>query len=789
MGVNMIKTIKTLMILIVFILTINIISAETSVSQYGITWTFSSDKTVGQFANGDYWVIGPVTIENIAPNFNEQNNGWQVNPVPQRSQGFDAGAWQSTSSCNGCFNASLVPNLPYTASPGESIVKAKSKFSGSSDCYGCCLQTAVVLTVVGEAPPGNGADVFRPPYVGDDKPYYRVSDLRTDLLPSHEPVGSPGGLDWIYDRYKYVQLDHGQGRTGRIIRPEDNMANYQPNNAATLNEAILRLLLNDPINEKMPGLIAVVQGGIDKYHIVLNGQDWPAGGGYEPGHKIHIAFAAALLNHQGMKNTAREDLYLEDRAVYTSSQSGCGAPGKVLFGVPQNTGSDKTRRDPYEYIDGGYDPGGNYQNCCLSQPWKGNTLITYMMPAMQDLFSGDSDWDEILIYSTRWVEHGTWTLPDPYNRFPDTKHGSNTDGGFRRSNLADAMWSTYRYSTLESCTSQGFYCCPSGYSCSDPKSGTGCGAGETCCSSDSAPVCTQAQSCDDLCSQSGLRECTDSTHFWTCGNYDSDSCLEWSSSQACGAGQTCSNGECTGGSGQTCSEMAGSGSDCCTGGETCGGTSYSGSTDCTGTCCSEACQTQQEQCLTSSLAWQNIAIETQTETFSVEFEATPNQANMDGVIALASSPGFVFSDYAVLIRFYTDGNIDAKNGGTYSSDSTITYSSGTRYYFRVVVNVPSHTYSVYVTPQGESEQTLASNYAFRTEQNDITEINYWGIIAEIGSHEVCLSLSQSACGASDDNSDGVVSISELIDYIGKWKTGNVTISELMDAIGLWKNGC
>jgi hypothetical protein len=47
----------------------------------------------------------------------------------------------------------------------------------------------------------------------------------------------------------------------------------------------------------------------------------------------------------------------------------------------------------------------------------------------------------------------------------------------------------------------------------------------------------------------------------------------------------------------------------------------------------------------------------------------------------------------------------------------------------------------------------------------------------------------SPCGASDLNSDGIVTITELIDYILQWKIGEVPISKLIDAIGKWKNGC
>ena len=50
--------------------------------------------------------------------------------------------------------------------------------------------------------------------------------------------------------------------------------------------------------------------------------------------------------------------------------------------------------------------------------------------------------------------------------------------------------------------------------------------------------------------------------------------------------------------------------------------------------------------------------------------------------------------------------------------------------------------------------------------------------------------SSSTCGAADNNPvDGIVSIIELMNYIGEWKAGSVTITELMTGIGEWKNGC
>ena len=197
----------------------------------------------------------------------------------------------------------------------------------------------------------------------------------------------------------------------------------------------------------MPALIAYVQMGIDAHYMVKIGQTWPAGGGYQPGHKLVAAFTATMLDNDEMKNQvmaprASGTEWNEDAGVYRSP-----VINKVLFGFIPPGGSEKTQWDPYHYIDGGNNPGGSYQYCCLSQPWKGEVLAVLLMPAMQRVWYGP-DYEELLEYVDRWVSFGTWTLPDPYNRFPE-KHGTERDGGYRYSNFQAAMWNTYRNNEIK----------------------------------------------------------------------------------------------------------------------------------------------------------------------------------------------------------------------------------------------------------------------------------------------------------------------------------------------------
>jgi hypothetical protein len=448
-----------------------------SVSQHGITWKFDKAYETGKFANGDYWVLGPATITSIKPAFDGKHNGWEVNPVYSGPQGFDQGA--------GDFSAGLVPSLPYRAKPGESIVKAVSinqDPNSAKDCYPACLETAAVLTVLKEAPPGKGASVFRPPYVGRNKPYYPISSIHAERLPSIK-FGAPVTLDSVKIMHERVQIDHKPGRMGRIIRPRKNLPDYGSAIAVNLNTAIARLMLDDPVEAKMEALIAVLQGGIDRHHAIQSGQRWPAGGGHEPGRKLSVAFTAYILDNEEMKSTVSASTALkyfsEDMVIQR------GKNGKALFGLTaynselkywgylaKDPGYSLEFNDVYGYIDGGSNYARDinaYQFCCLSQPWKGAGLALKTMPGMNRIWNNPL----FLDYVERWVSQGTQFSPDPCagmhpddrgktsdqwkyygvsygpdgsggcikgkGRFPQN-HGKCADAGYHRSPLVDSLW-------------------------------------------------------------------------------------------------------------------------------------------------------------------------------------------------------------------------------------------------------------------------------------------------------------------------------------------------------------
>jgi hypothetical protein len=147
-------------------------------------------------------------------------------------------------------------------------------------------------------------------------------------------------------------------------------------------------------------------------------------------------------------------------------------------------------------------------------------------------------------------------------------------------------------------------------------------------------------------------------------------------------------------------------------------------------------------CVTATAggSWQNRSFTSQSGTFTAEFDATPLAAPTDTVVGLSLGAQTAYAGFATLARFNLSGAIDARNGGVYAAASTIPYSANVTYHFRLVVNVPAHTYSIFVRPAGGSEMTVGTNFAFRTEQNTVTSLNNWGVFVNTsatGSSRVC----------------------------------------------------
>jgi hypothetical protein len=142
-------------------------------------------------------------------------------------------------------------------------------------------------------------------------------------------------------------------------------------------------------------------------------------------------------------------------------------------------------------------------------------------------------------------------------------------------------------------------------------------------------------------------------------------------------------------------------------------------------------------CETSSAEFKNASFDAQSGNFSIDYDAIPGANNLDSLVMLSDGPRSTWDDYAVLVRFASNGTIDVRNGDGYAADLSLPYSAGKMYRFIVDVDVRAHTYSVYVTPEGGTRLTLATNYRFRTSQQDVTQLGNWAVQSDAGSHDTC----------------------------------------------------
>jgi hypothetical protein len=427
--------------------------------QWGITFQFDAAVDYGTFANGDYWVVTPVTVTNLLPEWDLRNHGWEINPTFVTAQGFTTNL--ST------YSEDKRPALPFTLTTNCSLVKVISTNVETDSSY---VLSAAVLTALESTPAGGGAGYFRPPYVGTNKPLYLVSDLQSSILPSIGTASNAVGLaDVLADFSKCLRMDHNSG-SPRSTRPTYAMKGYQPNNTPELNEAMMQLMLNDSYADKLPALIQFTQHTIDQLHVVMLGYR-ASDNGHNPNHRVLAAWAATMLNitegktYMATATNFHEDIYLSD-----------GTAGFALWGRSYPEASywtyiisgdgDRSIRDPYFIIDGGDLEGTGYQNI-VSQSLKGQALAFILFTNMQACLPA-SRFNTLSNYAYRWVNTGKWATPDPVapydgtpenygvtfgpdgmgsyiagsGRFP-AAHGTLKDEGTYRSEFVATMWDQY----------------------------------------------------------------------------------------------------------------------------------------------------------------------------------------------------------------------------------------------------------------------------------------------------------------------------------------------------------
>lgn len=314
-----------------------------SVSQYGITWTFDKEYPVGQFATGDWWVLGPVRVLSVDPapstisqtdlnganSRNFQINGSMANPswvsYGGNSQGYDEriGLYSST--------ASLF--FPYEAAVNTSIVSTRSWLKGEAGCPMITstlpyaprpsIRDAAVLTVL-PAPASETA--LRPPYFGTWKPIYDSTEISLADFPVVPAAASMPSVAAATGWIQRAWIDHGKTWQSDYWHPSNNIPDHWPANMAAYHGDVSLMLLSSGISphDKLALAKYMAQIGLDMFAVLRGGGIWGEnGGGHSHARKWPILLAGILLNDAGMK------------AIGTTESSGCKFEDSQVFRVTQ----------------------------------------------------------------------------------------------------------------------------------------------------------------------------------------------------------------------------------------------------------------------------------------------------------------------------------------------------------------------------------------------------------------------------------------------------------------------
>jgi hypothetical protein len=417
-------------------------TAATQVTKQGITWTFDKDYQVGQYVNGDYWVLasgGTVKVNSVSPSpagsGSTYRNGSMLNPMGGSAQGYDGRIDGYTSS------KSIV--FPVTISAGGSLVSSESRTATAAtlDVFGAScnpehnfLQRAAVLTVVSAVPASTS---FRPPYSGTSKPVYLTTQVNRALLPRVPLSTKPSlaTLTTVAGYFQNVWLDHKVSWTGRMMHPISNMPGYGRDIGDAVSRGACLLMLDYTDAQIEPLLINYIQLGIDLYGISQNGGTWPADGGHENGRKWPILFAGIMLNNSQMK-AVNVDFGEDDQTYYGVTRSANAGQtyvawfGRDCVSAYQSNGCTGAGTKDCRAATHDRDACQDYRNCCTSYTWVGEALAAELMNA-EGIWNHPAFFD----YVDRWMGYG---------KDPVVGSGDWIQPGAAGATFVADMWRQYR---------------------------------------------------------------------------------------------------------------------------------------------------------------------------------------------------------------------------------------------------------------------------------------------------------------------------------------------------------
>lgn len=410
-----------------------------TVTQWGITWKFDQPAAVGQFVNGDYYVVGPVTVVEITPkpvqgaearsgkekersDGKYTRNGSAVNLPAGQSAGFDSRLPGTTR-----YDPAMFKGPPIALKAGDSLTSTISvdevgvtpRMMRPENMCQTPVRTAAVLTCLAEAAP---ADAFRPSLHGTMAgKLFLARNLRRELLPKLAiPAAAKkgkGGLE-VLGKVNPSLWDQTDVRIWQrvfqrpwidicfdgYVSPIENMPQYGREVARAAGLGGLVLCSDIDVKEKDKLLVNMTQTGIDLWGSLKAGwPGWQAHGGHGHGRKLLIVLAGYMLNDAEMMNpykTFPNAKFSEDmqtmygkcwtgaRVMYAGHVGKDGLAGKVGWGLYED-------KPPSEWLD---PIGENYRRCCLGHCWVAEAMTIRLLKM-------EKVWDHpaFLDYVDRWM--------------------------------------------------------------------------------------------------------------------------------------------------------------------------------------------------------------------------------------------------------------------------------------------------------------------------------------------------------------------------------------------------
>jgi hypothetical protein len=402
-----------------------------------MTWTFDKPARVGQFVNGDFYVVGPVTITEITPKplYGAEipadqidatdrlqpekyrvRNGFMLNPPAEEKVSYDSGV-------KNWFDPTLIQKLPVAMKPGDSLVSTISMTMGvvlqvplqnsdETESRGVGdsspVKDAAVLTCVAEPQP---ADAFRPSFCDRTQKIYLARGLKRDLLPS---LVRPGDTPKTEEYVRYTQRPWVNTGFFGFEEPADNMPWYGQQVGECVGDAALLLCLNFTPQQKEPLLDNFIQVGIDLGGIIRAGHSgWPGFGGHGSGRKLPIVFAGLLLGDGELANVNKSFPKAGFGEDEQTAYGDCWTGAKVVFtghsGIDEVTGigRDYVRGPnawgPYEHTPPstwgeGQVTSEGYRRANTSSAWVAQALALHLLHA-EKVWNHDAFFD----YVDRWM--------------------------------------------------------------------------------------------------------------------------------------------------------------------------------------------------------------------------------------------------------------------------------------------------------------------------------------------------------------------------------------------------